>query len=327
MEDPSLEIIKVIKQNLPNEMNLVDFFTEIIPMKKEAAYRRLRGEIPLTLVEVKQIASYLRLSLDKLLKIKEEGTYSSNIVRMNGNNLIDAYCKTMEQVIVATKYMGLDPRAKTYAAIDVMPTSYAFKYPAISKFRFFKWAYQCRNTLSPLRMSEIRIPSKVRHIETTYMEAVKKIDTNHVWIRELFGPYINDVHYFSEMGLILRDEVKILREESFQLLEELEKDITVARTEFGGSLLVYLANTYFDANYIYVEGNNFKASAINVFEINFLSSVEEEICNDTKDWIESLMRYSTLISRSGEIERVNFFNLQRRMMEKSNMNNMYDLRL
>ncbi|MDR2920087.1 MAG: hypothetical protein LBV72_12065 [Tannerella sp.] len=325
MDNPSLEVIKEIKQRLPNGVTLIDFFTEIIPMKKEAAYRRLRGEIPLTLKEVLQVVSYFHLSLDKIFKTKEEGTYTSSIVRMSGKNLTDAYCKTIENIINAMRFMKMDPNANMYGAINVLPASHVYKYPTICKFRFFKWAYQCRKTPSPLKFSEIEIPPHIRSLEKIYLEEHQQIASHFIWTKELFRPIINDIHYFSEIGLVAHEEVKTLKEEIYMLLDDLEEDISSGETKAGAPFWVYLANTYFDANYIYVEGNNFKASSINVFGINYLSSIEEEICNDTKEWIESLMRFSTLISKSGEIEKVNFFNLQRKLVEKPDITNIYDI--
>lgn len=325
MDNPSLEVIKEIKRRLPNGVTLLDFFTEIIPMKKEAAYRRLRGEIPLTLKEVLQVVSYFHLSLDKIFKVKEEGTYTSNIIRMSGKNLMDAYCKTMDNFIRIMRYIKTDPDANIFGAINLLPTSHVLKYPTISKFRFFKWAYQCRNTPTPLKFSEIEIPPRVRGFEKAYLEEHQQITTHLICIKELFRPFLNDVHYFSELGLVAQEEVKTLQEETYMLLDDLEEDVSAGETKAGAPFSVYMANTYFEANYIYAEGNSTKASSINIFGINHLSSLEKEICDDTKEWIESLMRFSTLISKSGEIEKVNFFNLQRKFVEKPDTINTYDI--
>ncbi len=324
MTNPSLEIIEEIKRKLPNGTSLIDFFIEILPMKKEAAYRRLRGEIPLTLVEAQSIVSRLNLSFDELLKIKREGTYTSSIVRMNGKNLMESYCKTLEIYIKFFRSIK-DPKAKIYSALNVLPNSRAFNYPNICKFRLFKWVYQYRNSLTPPKFSEIEISPKIRDLETIYSKEAQQIASYNVWIRELFGPYISDLHYFSNIGLITKEEIKSLIEETYLLLNEMETDITAGHTKAGAPFLVYLADTYFDSNYIYVEGCNMKVSSVIVFGINFLSSLEEGICDDTRDWIESLMRYSTLISQTGEIEKVNFFNLQRRIIEDSNLTNMYEI--
>ncbi len=323
MDNPSLDVINAIKQRIPQGVTLIDFFTEILPMKKEAAYRRLRGEIPLSLQEVRQIASFLHFSLDKLLGLKDTESYPFTIARMNEQNLTSAYCRIVEVNINAMKNMLLDPKSKIYRAINVLPTSHMYKYPLICKFRFFKWVYQCRNAVNPLRLSEIVIPPQVRYYEEVCGETAQQLTTYCVSIKELFAPIVNDIYYFAEMGLVTQEEIALLKEEICLLLDDLEGDISAGRTKYGVPFYFYLANTYFDSNYLYVEGNDYKASAINVFGMNYLSSKEEEICNDTKVWIESLLKYSTLISVSGAIEKTCFFNLQRKILEASNLNTAY----
>ncbi len=324
MDNPSLEVIGEIKKRLPDGVSLIEFFMEVVALRKEAAYRRLRGEIPLSLVEVKKIAVALNLSLDELFRVKKEGTYTSSIVRMNGGNLIDAYCKTIENIVSSMKFVRTDPHAFLYSAINILPNSHLFKYPVISKFRLFKWVYQSHKTPNPLKMSEIEISPRVRYLEENFLVELQQIATHFVFIRELFGPFFSDIQYFMEIGLLTKDELDLLKEETYCLLDDLERDISVGETIYGAPLFVYLSNTYFDSNYIYVEGNGFKASSLNVFGMNYLSSVENEICNDTKDWIESLMKYSTLISKSGEVERMHFFNLQREMLSQSKLKNLFD---
>ncbi len=325
MNDLGKGLIQEIKRRVPEGMSPIDFFCGILPMKKESAYRRLRGEVPLTLEETQKIALKLNISLDKLLMIKEDGVYATSIVCMDRNDPLKAYLKTMQQIMDAMRYVQLGKDAKIYSATNILPYSHIFKYPLISKFRLFKWAYQCRKTLNPLKLSEIKVPEDIRRLEETYLFETQKINTTYVWTRNIFGPAISDMRYFYEIGLVSKEEFELLLKELSYLLDDLEQDITTGTTNSGAQFLVYLSNTYSDSNYIYIEGNNFRASSINVYGVNFYSSIEPEICEDTCEWITSLMRYSTLISKSGEIDRIKFFNLQRRFIENPNQVNIHEI--
>ena len=46
-----------------------------------------------------------------------------------------------------------------------------------------------------------------------------------------------------------------------------------------------------------------------------MDSQHQEVCRDLKEWIQSLKRYSTLISQSGEIQRMIFFTKQREIVD------------
>ncbi len=41
---------------------------------------------------------------------------------------------------------------------------------------------------------------------------------------------------------------------------------------------------------------------------------DSEMFNSLKDWIQSLKKFSTMISESGEMQRIQFFNRQREII-------------
>jgi hypothetical protein len=319
MEDLHQELIRIIDEKTPPGMNVVDFFTELIPMSKSAAYKRLRGEIPLTLKEAASIAGQLNISLDNLIKFKQEDVYAVSIVRMKNGDLASAYCKTENQIVEALRFLQTNSDACIYASTQSLPELYIFNYPTISKFRFFKYTYQCRQETLPPKMSDIVIPENVRSMEIAHAEELQKIPIYFIWAKELFIPYIVDVLYFFEIGLLSIQEVRLLTEETYALLDELERDTMHGKMKSGVPLQVYLSNTYFDSNYIYIEGGGYKACSTNVFGMNYYSSTEPELCVTTKEWIESLMKYSVLISNCGAVERTEFFRQQRKLIEKLNI--------
>ncbi len=80
-------------------------------------------------------------------------------------------------------------------------------------------------------------------------------------------------------------------------------------------MLLYLSNIDFDLDYSYIKGKDYEQSFINIYQMNTLASIDPDICSMQKKWIESLRRYSTLITLSGEVERINFFKAQRELVE------------
>ncbi len=304
------ELIETIRRHTPAGMHPVDFLLQIIPMKKEAAYRRLRGEILFSLDESYQIAKYLDISLDDIFGLHKENIFSISMFRMKNDDPISTYCRTLEGSVKTLKYMKTCPEAKILTAANRLPLSLLYKYPTISKLRLYKWIYQRRDSAVPPKFSEVYFPPAVRQLEETYHFESQHISTQYVWMKELFASYISDLEYFKETGLVTKDEYQLLKEESFSLLNELYRDTSNGETQYGAPFIVYVSNTYFDSGYIYIESPQVKACSLNVFGINFYTSLNPDICDDMKKWIESLRRFSTLISKSGEAERIKFFRLQ-----------------
>ncbi|MCD7976591.1 MAG: hypothetical protein LUG51_05350 [Tannerellaceae bacterium] len=79
----------------------------------------------------------------------------------------------------------------------------------------------------------------------------------------------------------------------------------------GKKVSIYLSNINFEASYSYMESREFKLSFIRVYSINSFDSIHPSICKVQKEWIQSLKRYSTMITESGEMQRFNFFRIQR----------------
>ena len=65
------------------------------------------------------------------------------------------------------------------------------------------------------------------------------------------------------------------------------------------------------ATYSYAGSENLEIGMIRIYSINSITSLDKAFCKSQKDWIKSLKRFSTNISVSGEIQRIQFFNTQR----------------
>lgn len=82
----------------------------------------------------------------------------------------------------------------------------------------------------------------------------------------------------------------------------------------GKQAYLYLSNINFEATYSFVEKGSFQLSMYRLYAINYMDSQHPEICRAQKEWIQSLKRYSTLISQSGEIQRMIYFTKQREIV-------------
>lgn len=74
---------------------------------------------------------------------------------------------------------------------------------------------------------------------------------------------------------------------------------------------IYLSNIDFESNYVYLSGDGYECAYLDVYQLNSLATTDPVACKMHREWLESLRKYSTLISASGEKERVAYFNKQR----------------
>lgn len=111
--------------------------------------------------------------------------------------------------------------------------------------------------------------------------------------------------------LISCEDIQRIKEELLVLVDELEELAMRGKTEAGNSVRIYVSHINFEATYSYLETSSLQLSMIRVYSINSITTQDSEMFNSLKDWIQSLKKFSTMISESGEMQRIQFFNRQR----------------
>lgn len=74
------ELINEMKDRMPQDQSLASYLINTLCIGKEAAYRRLRGEVAFTLDEIAIISCNLGISIDQII-----GNHLANRVTFNMN--------------------------------------------------------------------------------------------------------------------------------------------------------------------------------------------------------------------------------------------------
>ena len=98
--------------------------------------------------------------------------------------------------------------------------------------------------------------------------------------------------------------------ELHKILNYLEELASKGKFENGNKVQFYISNINSDTTYSYLETDTVHLSMIGAFAMNYVVSLETESLQRMKNRIHSLKRVSTLISESGEIQRIQFFKTQ-----------------
>ncbi len=93
MEQPSVQQVffQHIKSNLADHISLVDEVAEILNISNDSAYRRIRGEKPLTFEEINILCSHYRVSMDQLFHLKNDSYLFNGPLANNENFGIESY--------------------------------------------------------------------------------------------------------------------------------------------------------------------------------------------------------------------------------------------
>ena len=307
-------LVNAVKEKLPSKDNLANALMDILYIGKEAIYRRLRGEVPFTLTEAAVISRKLGISLDKMIGVsfRDNAVFDMNIV--SSEKPFEAYYSILEKQVDLFRSVKEDETSEIGTSSNIIPQTLSLKYNMLSKFRLFKWKYQNEN-IKCKHFEEMEIPQKMVEKQKEYSDLVSHIHSvDYIWDNMIFSHLVNDIQYFCSIHLITDEDKDMLKEELFLLIDEMEELSARGKSKAGNDVKIYISNINFEATYSYLDTSSTQLSLIRIYSINSITTQDQEMFRGLKEWIQSLKKFSTLISESGEMQRIQFFKQQREIV-------------
>lgn len=307
-------LVNAVKEKLPSKDNLANALMDILYIGKEAIYRRLRGEVPFTLAEAAVISRKLGISLDKMIGVsfRDNAVFDMNIV--SSDKPFEAYYSILEKQVDLFHSVKEDENSEIGTSSNIIPQTLSLKYNMLSKFRLFKWMYQNEN-IKCKHFEEMEIPQKMVEKQKEYSDLVSHIHSvDYIWDNMIFSHLVNDIQYFCSIHLITDEDKDLLKEELFLLIDEMEELSARGKSKAGNDVKIYISNINFEATYSYLDTSSTQLSLIRIYSINSITTQDQEMFRGLKEWIQSLKKFSTLISESGEMQRIQFFKQQREIV-------------
>ena len=310
------ELVQIIRNATPSDLTPVDTLISVIPMSKEAAYRRLRGEINFTLDEAVKITKEFDVSLDNLIDFSPKSRYSVPMICMGQDEFPDLYKHSFEEIIAILKKLKSCSNPAIYIFTNILlPLNHTFKYNAISKFRMFRRSFRWNEDVIPAKMNETIISPEFLQVENELFRELMTVPTNYVCTSELMQAFVRDIKLYRKMNLITEEEEKNLKNETIGLLDNLERDATKGVIQNNIPFYMFLSESNFDATYLYFSSDEYEVVATQLFGAGFFFFKDIRIINQMKNWKNTLIKNSTLISICGEKQRFDFFRTQRMVVD------------
>lgn len=307
------KFVGAIREKIPHKATLTNTLVDLLRLEKEAVYRRMRGDVAFSFAEIALISHKLGISLDNLV-----GAHSAKS-RPYQLSLVE-YVEPIEDDY---KMWGLynerlqeareDPTSCSVECMNVLPSIFLLDYEYITRFYLFKWYNQYGHSDKTAHFRDIETAEKLQAVQrVTAIESRHVRKTVHVWDPLIFQYIVNDILYYSSIRLIDPEDVRKLKQELIHFLNYME---TLASrgtySETGNPIQIYVSNINFDASYSYLETKKMRISMIRAFILNSVVSLDEKAYEIFHNWMQALLKSSTMISVSGEKQRILFFEKQR----------------
>lgn len=310
-------LLENIKSKLPVGTNIANMLMDVLYIGKEAVYRRIRGDVPFTLQEAVLIAKKLKVPLDQIVDTKP---YSDNILMelktVSYYNMSETDFQKLEEYIGVLEIVAEEPYSEFAYCSNLFPTYPTLKSQLLCKFYSFKWMYLNMDTNSIKPFDEISLSSRLYDLNSKTIDLLYKIkNTVYIWDSLSFECILREAKYFSSIHLFTLQNVLQVKEEMYRLIDNFEKLAMRGRFENGNKVDIYISNINFDTTYSYIESEKFQISMVGALGLNYMASTEQKTLDVVKARTLALKKASTMISESGEMVRINFFNKQRALVD------------
>lgn len=310
----SESLIKELKLKVSSNSELVSKLSDMLCLEKEAVSRRIRGEVKFSLEEASVISYNMGLSLDSLNGVSDlKRPFMFKMANFANPKELDY--DLISEFVSFLEYIKDSPDTEIGTAAKLIPDAIHLSYQHITRFYLFKWIYQYDNYNNIKRYEDVKGTSKILEILDNMRDLLQHIkNTYYIFDQKIFENFVDDIKYFEGIGLVSRNDIKLLKEDLYTCLDDIELLASKGVNHLGNKVELYLSNLNFEAGFSYVKSEEHKLSTIRAFTMYDIASSDVITFENSLKWVQSLKRASLLISESGEVARTNFFNRQREIV-------------
>ncbi len=318
------QLFSYLKDNLPPHLSLVDELGDLLGLGADSVYRRIRGEKPVTLNELKKICEHFHLSLDQLLQLQNDSVvFRAPDLGKENFSFVDVLKSILQQL---KHFNSFKNRQMLYLCKD-MPIWQFYLYPELAAFKTFVWAKSIHN--EPLYAGKLFSLEEFKNedcfaIGRQIIQGYNQIPSIELWNEESINSTLNQIKFYKESGGFKQSKDVDVILDSFELTikhlrMQAEKGVKFmpgdADIVHKATVQLYVNEIVIGSNTILVELDDTKLSIIPYNVFSYILTKDARFNESMFNGFNTLMSRSTLISVTGEKERNRFFSFQ---LEKVN---------
>lgn len=289
-------------------------------ISRSGAYKKVRAISKLSFDESMQVCRHFGISLDQYLDSfgMEKSSYafqSNDIIKPMGSYLqwaknILAHSESMEK---------FRDDYKVYSFSDEVPVFHILPFHHLLSFKLFVWNrsnWDIQQYGATYDFSHFDRDNELKSTIADINDHFISYESIDVWGRDFLTATLNQLRYYTKLGAFTRPE------DPMYILADIRKMINHLRAtakagakmrygsrETHAKMDIYLNYTHTNPELIYINAGKYRMVYSSYLSPNYLYTTDERICDYTSNWMEKAIGQSSLISKVGEVERENTFNL------------------
>ena len=308
-------LIKRILDNIPSHFKPIDFLMDILDLSRESVYRRLKGSIDFTFSESIKLGQELNFSLDELYTEYDlqlaSFEYQKNRISSPEKysiEILENYEKMMYELESADGYI--------VNTLNRLLWLFLLPHSHLTKFVFYKWIHQFDTLPLDFAYNELILNPRIIELCKNIISYDYKLENIMIIDKNIFLKTVQEIKYYRDRGLILPHEISLIKNDIQDLLESTQQILQTGITDLGNPCTIYLSSINIDTNSLYMRTNNKEIVYYYIFSDSNIQTSNPNICKMHSNWLDSLKKYSTLISASNQKMQAEFINQQFKFLDE-----------
>lgn len=318
MENGNIQVLffQHLKHQLPSHVSVVEEIADVLGISTDSAYRRLRGEKPLSFDELQVLCRKFKISLDQLFHLESNSIiFTGKTAGQEGFSFRDY----IQDIVHTLSYINkFEKREISFYNRDI-PFFFHFYYPKLAAFKSFFYLRCILNDPQFIHQKFVFdcIDEGLLESGRQVSEAYSQLPSTEVWNAESIDSTLGQIDYCRASGFFKN------REDVNTVYDELQKcmDVIELQTEYGYKMngdgtvhyrhipyKIYINEFILADTTILAKLNNDHASFLVHSVFNYIYTRDRSFNELTNRHFQNILKRSTLISESGEKDRRRFFN-------------------
>ena len=306
-----------LKGNLPGHISMVDDVAEVLNISNDSAYRRIRGEKPISFDEIQKLSSHYKLSLDNFLNLPTDTFIFSGQLKKDSDTSFEDYLENVHQNFA---FFNSFTNKHLYILMKDIPPFVHFQIPELALFKFYFWMKSILHydTMKKVKFSftDLRYV-QYQEISRKIIRLYNKIPMTEVWNIESISTTLRQINFYYESGSFEnKDDVHLLYEKVEELINHIERQAELG-VKFnigeepgndGAEYRLFVNELILGDNTYMAELDGAKLTFLNHSVLYFIATRDQKFNAAMFENLQNLINKSTMISKIGEKERTQFFN-------------------
>ena len=316
-------ILDAIKAQVPEGEKLSQIMMDTLFLSQDAVYRRLRGDVALSIFETKTLCEKFNISFDDF------GTYKKGQVNFLYNPLnriglnFESYMTGLRDGMSQIKGLG---NVEMIMSVNDTPIFQLFNLPHLTRFKYFFWAsiYLKIPAYEGQKFKREKIDKKVLSIGIETHNIYNSITTHEIYGPETLRGTLRQIQYFFDAHLFEEPAYALeLIDNLIDLLNHMKAQAEVGRKfargnepgNSGNEFHMYSNDTYISDNTYLINSDAGSTVFFSHNIMNYLQTTDPYYAIETKQVLDALKANSSPISIVNAKERSRFFsNIERTVL-------------